>query len=126
MRRKSRLYLLFHVLSIPFLILVGLTPGMLVVFAAALFALFHFANQPVENTLVAHYTPSRLRSRGYGFKFLLTFGFGSFASGFSGYVAEHFGFSSVFLVLGGIMALILILIALLNVVAKEPRVETPQ
>ncbi len=125
-RRKTRLYLLFHVLSLPFLILVGLTPGMLVVFAAALFALFHFANQPVENGLVAHYTPPRLRSRGYGFKFLLTFGFGSFASGFSGYIAENFGFNAVFLALSGIMALILILIVIFNIIAKEPRVETPQ
>jgi MFS family permease len=125
-RRRTRLYLLFSGLSLPFMFLIGLTPGMMVVPVAALFALFHFANQPVENSLIAQFTPSHLRSSGYGLKFILTFGFGSFASGFSGYVAENYGFNSVFLALGGVILLIVIVTTLLNVVAREKRVEASQ
>ncbi len=125
-RRRTRLYLLFNGLSLPFMLMIGLTPGTIVVLAAALFALFHFANQPVENSLIAQFTPSHLRSSGYGLKFILTFGFGSFASGFSGYVAENYGFNSVFLALGGVILLIVIVTTLLNVVAREKRVEAPQ
>jgi MFS family permease len=125
-RRKTRLYLLFNGVSLPLMILIGLTPGTLVVMVAALFALFHFAIQPVENNLIAHYTPSRLRSSSYGLKFFLTFGIGSFASGFSGYIADNFGFSSVFLALGGVIVVMVIVIAFLNVAAKEAPVEASQ
>ena len=78
-RRKTRLYLIFNLICLPFIILIGLTSGMLVVLIAAVFALFHFANQPVENNLIAQYTPPRLRSSSYGLKFLLTFGVGGSA-----------------------------------------------
>jgi MFS family permease len=125
-RRRTRLYLLFNSVSLPFLILVGLTPGMLVVLIAASFALFHFANQPVENSLVAHHTPPSLRSSSYGLKFFFAFGFGSLGAAFSGYITDHFGFNSVFFALGGVILLIVIVVAFLNVVARESRVETSQ
>lgn len=121
--RKTRLYLLFNAASLPFMILVGLTPGMIVVAVAALFALFHFAIQPVENSLIAQYTPSRLRSSSYGLKFFFTFGFGSLGSGFSGYIAAYFGYSSVFLGLGGVIFLMVLVIVFLNVAAREARAE---
>ncbi len=125
-RRKTRLYLLFNFISLPFMILIGLTSGTIVVVIAAAFSLFHFANQPVENSLIAHYTPSRLRSSSYGLKFLFTFGLGAFGAGFAGYIADHFGFNSVFLVLSGILVLIVVVITLLVIVAKEKRVEASQ
>ena len=58
-RRKTRLYLLFNLISLPFMILIGLMSGMMVVVIAAAFSLFHFANQPIENSLIAQYTPAR-------------------------------------------------------------------
>ncbi len=124
--RKTRLYLLFNAVSLPFMILVGLSSGTLMVYIAALFALFHFANQPVENSLIAQYTPPGLRSSSYGLKFFFTFGLGSFASAFSGYVADHFGFSSVFLALGGVIFLVVLVVASLGIVAKETRIEKSQ
>ncbi|MBD3182595.1 MFS transporter [Candidatus Poribacteria bacterium] len=117
--RKTRLYLLFNSISLPFMILIGLLSGYFIIVVAALFALFHFANQPVENNLIAQYTSSKLRSSGYGLKFFLTFGIGSFAAGFSGYVADNFGFNSVFLVLGGVIFLIVLVLILLNIYAGE-------
>ena len=125
-RRKTRLYLVFNAASLPFMILVGWTSGMLVFPVAGFFALFHFAIQPVENSLIAQYTPARLRSSSYGLKFFFTFGVGSFASAFSGYVAEHLGFNWVFRALSGMILLMVLVIELLNVVAREARVEASQ
>ena len=125
-RRKTRLYLLFNAVSLPFMILIGLTPGMLMVSAAGLFALFHFANQPVENNLIAHYTPPRLRSSSYGLKFLFAFGVASPAAAFCGYISDRFGFDLAFLALGGVIFLIVLIVLLLNIVAREERVETSE
>jgi len=123
-RRKTRLYLLFNALSLPFMFLIGMTPGMIMVLAAGLFALFHFANQPVENNLIAQYTPPSLRSSSYGLKFLFAFGVASPAAAFCGYISDRFGFDSAFIALGGVIFLVLIVVASLGMVAKEKRVET--
>ena len=48
------------------------------------FALFHFAGQPVGNSLVAKYTDTSGRGLGFGIYFASAFGIGSLASGFSG------------------------------------------
>ena len=125
-RRKTRLYLVFNLICLPFMVLIGLTSGMTVVVIAAVFSLFHFANQPVENSLIAQYTPSRLRSRSYGLKFFLTFGLGSFGAGFAGYISDHFAFDTVFFALSGALVLVLVFIALLVIAAKETPVETSQ
>jgi len=120
-RRKTLLYLIFNAVSMPFMILIGLATSTLIVIAAALFALFHFAGQPVENNLIAQYIPPRLRSSGYGLKFVFTFGLGSFGSRFVGYVGERFGLNSVFIALGGVIFMIVILTSLLSLAAKESR-----
>jgi len=125
-RRKTRLYLIFNLICLPFMILIGLTSGMMVVIIASVFALFHFANQPVENSLIAQYTPPRLRSSSYGLKFFFTFGLGSFGSGFVGYIADRSGFGSVFFALSGVLVLVLVVITLLVIAAKETTVETAQ
>jgi MFS family permease len=64
--------------------------------AAAGFALFHFAAQPVSNAYLARLVPERYRSLGYGLYFTLSFGAGSFAASAAGYVAEQRGIESVF------------------------------
>jgi len=121
--RKTRLYLLFNSLSLPFMIMIGLASGMPLILVGALFALFHFCGQPVENNLIAQYTPSRLRSSSYGLKFVFTFGIGSFASAFSGYIGENYGLNSVFLALGVVIILMLMILVFLNLVAKEESVQ---
>lgn len=90
--------------SVPFLFLMGLVYNAPLIAMTILFAFFHFSAQPVSNGLVADYTMVRRRSLGYGISFSLAFGLGSFASGFSGYVAENFGLGRVFTVLGFIAA----------------------
>lgn len=74
-----RLYLGFHLASLPFVaLMVGLSDLPLVA-AGAAFVFFSLGMQPIENSLVARFTPERLRSTGYGLKFAAVFGLGSFA-----------------------------------------------
>ena len=56
-------------------------------------------------------------------------GVGAFASGFVGYIADRSGFDSVFFALSGVLVLVLVVIALLVVTAKETKetaIETSQ
>ena len=68
----------------PFLIWMATAQGDMRPLAAACFALVHFMNQPIYNSLIASYTPRRLRSRCYGFSFAMAFGVGGFGPLFAG------------------------------------------
>jgi MFS family permease len=59
-----------------------------------------FSNQPISNTLIAEFTHSANRGLGYGVSFFISFGIGSLAAGFGGYIAENMGVASVFPVMG--------------------------
>jgi hypothetical protein len=54
------------------------------------FALVHFMNQPIYNSLIASYVPRGRRSLGYGFSFLMSFGLGSFGATFAGHAGSTF------------------------------------
>lgn len=114
-----RLYLIAVVLTLPFMFLISYTENVLLILAALLFALFHFPQQPVENHLISHIIPPRLISWAYGIKFTLTFGVGSFAAGLSGFIADTWNLSAVFLALGGLIAFSASLIAILVPREKE-------
>jgi MFS family permease len=64
------------------------------------FGFFSFAVQPMQNTIVAKLLPKHRQGIGYGFMFFMTFGIGSVAAAFSGWLADRFGLSSVFLAMG--------------------------
>ena len=66
-----RLYLAFHALSLPALLLMTALSGLPLVGGAALFVFFSLGMQPIENSLFAHYTPARWRATAYGLKFVL-------------------------------------------------------
>ncbi|MFH1843983.1 MAG: MFS transporter [bacterium] len=74
-----KLYLLFHVCSLPLLLLLGYLAEIPLLLSAVGYAFFAFGMQPIENSLVAALTPPRLRSTGFGLKFILTFGVGALA-----------------------------------------------
>jgi len=69
--------------------------------------------QPIENSLIAKFTPSRWRSTGYGFASVLIFGVGSLSIYLVGWVKDswHLGFVYIFsaimviLIVAGIMLL---------------------
>lgn len=106
-------YLLFHGLALPLLLGMGFAAGWPLLALAVGYAFFAFGMQPIENSLVAALTPDRLRSTGYGLKFILTFGVGSLAVQLVGVWEEHGGLAAVFPWLAGAVALLLVFAGLL-------------
>jgi MFS family permease len=70
--------------SAPCLVWMARATGLACVSATALFALIHFAHQPIYNSMIAKYTPRRRRSLAYGFSFAMGLGVGSFGAPFAG------------------------------------------
>ena len=96
--RFDKTYLLFIivVLNVPFLALIGLTPGMMMIFSGIIFCIVHFSMQPIGNSLIAQITHSNHRGVGYGINFFFSFGAGGFGAGIGGLIAEHFGVAKIF------------------------------
>ncbi len=74
-----KLYLGFHAASLPFVAIMAFVGEWALVLAAAAYVFFGLGMQPIENSLVARFTPERWRSTSYGIKFVLNFGIGAFA-----------------------------------------------
>jgi MFS family permease len=90
------LYLAFHLVTLPFLLLIATQTGVPLFLAAAAYAFFGLGMQPIENSLVAYFTPSRRRSAGYGIKFVLNFGVGSVAVYLVGWLENLFQLPAVY------------------------------
>ena len=71
--------------SVPLLLWLAFAASWWRVLAAGAFALVHFMNQPLYNSLVAKYTPASRRSLCYGVNFVMGFGMGSFGAAFAAF-----------------------------------------
>lgn len=108
------LYFGFHTASIPFVILMGILDEQLLVISAALYVFFALGMQPIENSLVAKYTPKRWRSTSYGIKFILTFGVSSLAVYAVSWIKKAYNLETVYFVSGTIVfALVLLVLVLI-------------
>lgn len=113
-RRDLRvLYVGFHAASLPFVVAMGFLGEWALVLAAGAYVFFALGMQPIENSLVARFTPERWRSTSYGIKFVLNFGVGSF--GVYGVAALHRdgSFAPVYLAVAAIVALVCVVAVLL-------------
>jgi MFS family permease len=99
------------VIAFPFIFAMSFTTDHLLLILALIFFFFNFFLQPMNNTLLAQYTPGEVRGTAFGIFFFLAFVFGSLASSFSGFVAQNFGLQWVFMGLSS-SAFLLIFIAL--------------
>ena len=100
-RRDLRvMYIAFHAVSLPGLVLMGFAADGWFLAATAVYIFFSLGMQPIENSLVAALTPDRLRSTAYGIKFALTFGVGSAAVAVVRAIARRAGLAAVFPWLG--------------------------
>jgi MFS family permease len=104
-------FLAISVLAFPFIFAMSFTTDLLLFILSLFFFFFNFFLQPMNNTLLAQYTPGEMRGTAFGIFFFLAFVFGSLASSFSGFVAQSFGLQWVFMGLSS-SALLLIFIAL--------------
>jgi MFS family permease len=106
-------YLIFHAMTIPMAIFLGLTSDYLLVLLAVIYFFFLLGMQPIENTLVAKYTPKKLHHSAYGFKFVLTFGVGAVAVKMVEKIEKNYGIEPIYPVLGIISLLLVAVIGLL-------------
>ncbi|MBN1827561.1 MAG: MFS transporter [Deltaproteobacteria bacterium] len=113
-----KMYLLFHGMSLPFVLLMAFAVNAPLVVAAALYVFFALGMQPVENSLVAAFTPAKWRSTAYGLKFILVFGVGSLAVYIVSWIKETWSFSAVYLFAGALVALLILFIFLLMWVSR--------
>ena len=102
-------YLLFHAITIPLAIGISYLFNLPLMLCAIVYFFFLLGMQPIENTLVAKYTPSKIRHSAFGFKFVVTFGGGAFAIKIIGFMEHQFGLSSIFQLLA-VFSIVLIFI----------------
>lgn len=122
----EKLYAALLIITVPLLFMMSALSNYALLFTAMLFAFFHFAGQPVGNSLVAKYTDARGRGMGFGVYFAALFGVGSLASGFSGMIAERYGLDKIFLALGVVVFLgfvMMLYLAKLDDSAPEPELD---
>jgi MFS family permease len=103
-----RLYLVFNGLCLPLVILIAFLGEQYLVAAAAGYVFFALGIQPIENSLIAHFTPRQWRSTGYGFAAILIFGVGALAVYLVGWVSDHWSLGTVYLFAGGLVLLIIV------------------
>ncbi|HJM69370.1 MAG TPA: MFS transporter [Candidatus Marinimicrobia bacterium] len=97
---RPKMLMIMVAVNIPFLLLMGYTSDLMLVVSGLFMGMAFFSNQPISNTLIAEFTHSANRGLGYGVSFFISFGIGSLAAGFGGYIAENMGVASVFPVMG--------------------------
>ncbi len=118
-RRELRgLYILFNAASLPFILMMAFFSDARLVLASAAYVFFALGLQPIENSLIAKFTPRRWRSTGYGFAMILIFGVGALAVFVVGWVSQNWGLGSAYLVSAGLIAFIVLGIILLIVVTR--------
>ena len=108
-----RLYFLFNAASLPFILIMAFVTDLWLVLASAAYVFFALGLQPIENSLIAKFTPRRWRSTGYGFAMILIFGVGALAVFVVGWVSQYREMGDVYLVSAGLILIIVLSILLL-------------
>jgi MFS family permease len=106
-------YLVFHLVTVPAALLISFTTDISLVLVTTVYFFFLLGMQPIENTLVAKFTPYRFRHSAYGTKFVLTFGVGALAVKLVGAIEMHAGIESIFLAIAFIASMLVIGIGIL-------------
>ncbi len=101
-------YFLFFAASLPFLIMMFLFENIILFLASVGFILFTIGMQPIENSLVASYTPPKWRNTSYGLKFVVTFGIGATVIYPVSFIQKRFSLHSVFILFIGVISILII------------------
>jgi MFS family permease len=113
-------YLVFHAICIVPAFLMAYTYNLPLVALALVYFFFLLGMQPIENTLVATFTPRRLHHSAFGMKFILTFGVGALAVKMIQKIEATWGVEASFIALGITSVLIVVtILALLKQTAAE-------
>jgi len=102
----KRLYILFNTAILPLALLMAFLSDQYLVVAAAAYVFFALGIQPIENSLIATFTPPRWRSTGYGLAAILIFGVGALAVFLVGWVSTRWSLGTVYLFSSALLLLI--------------------
>lgn len=106
-------YLIFHGITVPVAMLMAMTWDIPLVILAMIYLFFLLGMQPIENTLVARFSPRRFHHSAYGTKFILAFGVGSLAVKLVGAIESLVSIEAVFTTMGMISLIMVGVIVLL-------------
>jgi MFS transporter, FSR family, fosmidomycin resistance protein len=109
----KRLYILFNAAILPLALLMAFLSDQYLVVAAAAYVFFALGIQPIENSLIATFTPPRWRSTGYGLAAILIFGVGALAVFLVGWVSTRWSLGTVYLFSSALLLLIVMNIVFL-------------
>jgi len=118
-------YLLFHAITIPAVLGMAHAFDLPLVFMGVAYFFFLLGTQPIENTLVARYTPDRFRHSAFGLKFALTFGAGALAVKMIAAVKKTGSLEDVYQLLAGVSLLLVCCIIVLISVTRSQRQQNP-
>ncbi|MBW1797509.1 MAG: MFS transporter [Deltaproteobacteria bacterium] len=108
-------YLAFHAVTVPAVFLMAIVWDLPLVALALVYFFFLLGMQPIENTLVARFTPKRFHHSAFGTKFVLTFGVGALAVKMVGAIKMTWGIEAVFPALGMVsLALVGVIVLLIR------------
>ena len=93
-------YLIFHATTVPIAFLMAIAWDLPLVLLSLGYFFFLLGMQPIENTLVARYTPRRFQHSAYGLKFILTFGIGALAVKMVEAIENAYSIEAVFSTIG--------------------------
>ena len=93
-------YLIFHAITIPAAFLMALAVDLSLIFLAFIYFFFLLGMQPIENTLVAKFTPKKFHHSAFGSKFVLTFGVGALSVKMIKAIETAYSIEAVFYALG--------------------------
>jgi MFS family permease len=103
-----RLYIIFNAAILPLALLMAFLTEQYLAVAAAAYVFFALGIQPVENSLIASFTPPRWRSTGYGLAAILIFGVGALAVYLVGWVSTRWSLGTVYLFSSALLVLIVV------------------
>jgi len=120
-REGRGLYLVIFALSVPVIYAVGKLQGHFLLPTACVMAVLMFSAQPIENVLLARYSPEGLRGLIFGIKFTLAFGVGGLGASLSGAVEASYGLGEIFTAAAAFTTIALVLALAAFCVGRKPR-----
>ncbi len=106
-------YLLFNATAVPLALLMGFASDVPLIGLALVYFFFFLGMQPLENTLVAKFTPKKIHHSAYGIKFAATFGIGALGVKLAGNIETAYSIKFVFPAMGFFSLLLVGVAALL-------------
>ncbi len=89
-------YLVYHSIVVPAAFFMYMAADLPLVILAIVYFFFLLGMQPIENTLVARFTPKKFHHAAYGTKFVLTFGLGALSVKMIEAIKMYKGIEAVF------------------------------